>query len=83
MTELGVTQIANLRRVKRRRKRCERPGFPVAHATLETKASRGGGPPFRRFGRKPLYEWGPTLEWARLAPVRASLEHVRSFGRVN
>jgi hypothetical protein len=52
-------------------------GFPVAHATLETKASRGGGPPFMRFGRKPLYEWGPTLEWARSrlsAPVSSTSE---------
>jgi len=25
-------------------------GYPVRPATLATKASRGGGPPFRRFG---------------------------------
>ena len=40
-------------------------GFPVSPATLATKATRGGGPPYRLFGRKPLYEWGPTLEWAK------------------
>ena len=40
-------------------------GYPVADATLATKATRGGGPPFRKFGRIPLYEWGPTLDWAR------------------
>lgn len=39
-------------------------GFPVAEATLATKASRGGGPPFSYFGRIPIYTWGPTLEWA-------------------
>jgi hypothetical protein len=40
-------------------------GFPIAPATLATKAVRGGGPPFRYFGRIPLYPWGTTLEWAR------------------
>ena len=40
-------------------------GFPVSAATLATKATRGGGPPYRLFGRRPLYEWGPALEWAR------------------
>lgn len=45
-------------------------GFPVAEATLATKASRGGGPPFRHFGRIPLYRWGDALDWAmsRLGP---------------
>jgi hypothetical protein len=40
-------------------------GFPIAEATLATKAVRGGGPPYRLFGRRPLYEWGHSLEWAR------------------
>jgi len=40
-------------------------GFPITAATLATKATRGGGPPYRLFGRRPLCEWGPTLEWAR------------------
>ena len=40
-------------------------GFPISAATLATKATRGGGPPYRLFGRRPLYEWGPTLAWAR------------------
>ncbi len=45
-------------------------GYKHAPATLATKASRGGGPPFRRFGRIPLYRWGDALEWAqsRLSP---------------
>ena len=45
-------------------------GFPVAKKSLETRASRGGGPPFRRFGRIPLYRWGDSLAWAhaKLAP---------------
>jgi hypothetical protein len=40
-------------------------GYPVAPSTLATKASRGDGPPYRRFGRKPLYRWGDALAWAQ------------------
>jgi hypothetical protein len=46
-------------------------GFPIKPKTLATKASRGGGPPYRRFGTKPLYRWRDALAWAeaRLGPV--------------
>jgi hypothetical protein len=46
-------------------------GFPTSPATLATKATRGGGPPFRRFGPRPLYTWGDALRWAetRLGPL--------------
>jgi hypothetical protein len=49
-------------------------GYPTAAATLATKAVRGGGPPFRYFGRIPLYAWGDGLAWAqnRLSPPFAS-----------
>jgi len=49
-------------------------GFPTAAATLATLACRGGGPPFQRYGRIPLYQWGPTLAWAqsRLSPPMSS-----------
>jgi hypothetical protein len=40
-------------------------GYPVRPATLATKATRGGGPPYRLFGRKPLYRWGDALAWAQ------------------
>jgi hypothetical protein len=40
-------------------------GFPVADKSLATMASRGGGPPFRRFRSKPLYRWGDVLAWAQ------------------
>jgi hypothetical protein len=40
-------------------------GYRTSPATLATKAVRGGGPPFRRYGRKPIYRWGDALEWAR------------------
>jgi hypothetical protein len=52
-------------------------GFPTSPKTLATKASRGGGPPFRRWGSKPLYPWGTSLSWAeaRLGPpIRSSSE---------
>jgi hypothetical protein len=49
-------------------------GFPTAPATLATKATRGGGPPFRLYGRIPLYRWGDALKWAesRLSEPRQS-----------
>jgi hypothetical protein len=49
-------------------------GFPVRHATLATKATRGGGPPYRLFGNKPLYRWSDALAWAeaRLSAPRRS-----------
>lgn len=53
-------------------------GFRIATSTLATLACRGGGPPYRLFGRKPLYRWGDTLEWAvnrTSAPASSSAEH--------
>jgi hypothetical protein len=49
-------------------------GFPTAPATLATKRSRGGGPPYRRWGRIPIYTWGDALRWAqtRLGEPRCS-----------
>jgi hypothetical protein len=49
-------------------------GFPIKTATLATLAVRGGGPPFRKFGRIPLYRWGDSLAWAhsRLSTLRVS-----------
>ena len=40
-------------------------GYPVKAKTLATQASRGGGPPYRLFGRKPLYRWADSLAWAQ------------------
>ncbi len=39
-------------------------GYPVKSATLSTKATRGGGPPFRVFGSHALYRWGDAIDWA-------------------
>lgn len=52
-------------------------GFPTSPKTLATKASRGGGPIFRRWSSKPLYRWGDALAWAhsKLGPaVRSTSE---------
>jgi hypothetical protein len=40
-------------------------GFPVSAATLSTKATRGNGPPFVKFGPRVLYRWGVALAWAK------------------
>ena len=39
-------------------------GYPIKSKTLATKASRGGGPPFQKFGSRPLYRWSDTIAWA-------------------
>ncbi|HTH99554.1 MAG TPA: DNA-binding protein [Acidisoma sp.] len=52
-------------------------GFRVKPSTLATMAVRGGGPPFRKFGRAVVYHWGDALAWAegRLsAPARSTAE---------
>jgi hypothetical protein len=36
-------------------------GYRVAEATLTTMASRGGGPPYQRFGPRALYRWATAL----------------------
>ena len=49
-------------------------GFPTKTKTLATKATRGGGPPYRLFGARALYRWGDALAWAegRLSALRGS-----------
>jgi hypothetical protein len=39
-------------------------GFPIKAKTLATKATRGGGPPFSKFGLRVLYRWNDALSWA-------------------
>jgi hypothetical protein len=62
-------------------------GFPVTRATLATKATRGGGPPFCRFGTKPLYRWADALAWARSRLSRPMLStsevEIRERGRLS
>jgi hypothetical protein len=49
-------------------------GFPIKAKTLATKATRGGGPPYRLFGPRAVYRWGDALAWAqkRLTDPRTS-----------
>jgi hypothetical protein len=49
-------------------------GYPITVTTLATKATRGGGPPYDLFGRRPLYRWRNALSWAegRLTAPRCS-----------
>lgn len=62
-----------LRRKELSKKLTER-GYPVAANSLATMATRGGGPPYRKFGRAVLYPWQEALEWAerRLGPLLQS-----------
>jgi len=39
-------------------------GYPVSAKTLATKATRGGGPAFRKFGSRPIYVWCEARRWA-------------------
>jgi hypothetical protein len=59
-------------------------GYRVSESTLATMASRGGGPPFRKFGKYPLYRWGDSLAWAEgklRPPVRSTSELAADDGR--
>jgi len=49
-------------------------GFPVKAKTLATKATRGGGPPYCKFGLRVLYRSDDALSWAegRLTAPRSS-----------
>jgi hypothetical protein len=53
-------------------------GYPTSERTLATKATRGGGPPFHKFGPRALYRWGDALAWAegRLTSPRRSTSEV-------
>ena len=52
-------------------------GFQIAPATLSTLATRGGGPPYRRFSGRAIYTWGDLLRWAESRtsePLRSTSE---------
>jgi hypothetical protein len=58
-------------------------GYPISPRTLATMASRGGGPPYHKFGRAVVYRWSEALAWAeaRLSPPMTSsseLDAIRS-----
>ena len=53
-------------------------GFPISAKTLATKATRGGGPPYRHFGPRVIYRWGNSLAWAHslLGELRLSTSEI-------
>jgi hypothetical protein len=59
-------------------------GFPTSPDTLATRASRGGGPPYQKYGNRPLYSWGPALAWAqsRLGPIVSSTSELDAASRM-
>jgi hypothetical protein len=60
-----------------------RSGYQTAYATLSTLATRGGGPPFAKFGPRAIYVWDDLLAWARARttrPVRSTSELVAATG---
>ena len=52
-------------------------GFPCTCATLATLVTRGGGPPFTKFGPRALYRPSDLIAWAERklsAPRRSTSE---------
>jgi hypothetical protein len=54
-----------LRRVEAARYIQEKWGYPCSPLTLAKLAVTGGGPPFRKAGRYPLYDPSHLDEWVR------------------
>jgi len=53
-------------------------GIPLSYDTLATKATRGGGPPFRIFGKSAVYQWADVVAWVIETmgePARTTSEH--------
>jgi hypothetical protein len=53
-------------------------GIPLSEKTLATTASRGGGPPYQRFGKIAIYTWSTLVVWALAkmgAPATNASEH--------
>ena len=58
-------------------------GYPITASTLATMATRGGGPPYEKWGPFPIYTWGATINWAKgrlSAPQRSTSETDRAPG---
>lgn len=52
-------------------------GYPTSPSTLSTMATRGGGPPYCKWGPRAMYRWGSSLSWAQnrlSAPRRTTSE---------
>jgi hypothetical protein len=53
-------------------------GLPIAESTLATLATRGGGPPYSRYGSRVRYRWSDFRAWAEArlsAPACSTSEH--------
>jgi hypothetical protein len=53
--EQGQTDLRFLNRREAAAYLTDKHGIKTSPATLATQASRGGGPPFRKYGRVPVY----------------------------
>lgn len=51
-------------------------GYPVTEGALATLAVRGGGPDYRRFGKRVLYTWKDLIEWAKARNAARSHDEV-------
>ena len=51
-------------------------GYPTKAKTLATKATRGGGPPYRTYSGRALYRWGDALGWAQSQARPDRTQHV-------
>jgi hypothetical protein len=52
-------------------------GYKTSKTTLATLATRGGGPPFMKYGKHVVYRFGDSLVWAKgklRPPVRSTSE---------
>ena len=59
-------------------------GYPITSGTLANLACQGGGPPFSKWGKIPIYIWGITFAWAkaRATPMLANTAaHRAAVGR--
>ena len=58
-------------------------GFPITRGTLDTMASRGGGPPYQLWSGRALYVWRDALAWAerRLSAPKSSTSEIVGLSR--
>lgn len=56
-------------------------GYVTSASTLATKATRGNGPSYRKFGKRAIYRWGDLLAWAEAntAPLRHSTSELMTI----
>ena len=59
-----VEQSAPALSRKQAAERLTQAGYPVKASTLGVMASRGGGPPYAKFGARTWYRWDDLRAWA-------------------